>query len=94
MTNVIVYLKKNDAPILTKDEIVKFLVEQVVAMGFKIKLLTLDAGFYTIEVLQFISQFNYIIAVPAGDVKIYKEYDGEYTTNSKRKKKMSKLSSD
>ncbi|BFI74260.1 hypothetical protein YN1HA_19860 [Sulfurisphaera ohwakuensis] len=44
---------------MTKDEIVKFLIEQVVAMGFKIKLLTLDAGFYTVEVLRFISQFNY-----------------------------------
>jgi FOG: Transposase and inactivated derivatives len=72
---------------MTKDEIVKALVEQVVAMGFKIRLITLDAGFYTIYVLNFISQFKYTIAVPAGDVKVYKEFDGEYKTNSKRHKK-------
>jgi len=68
---------------MTKDEIVKALVEQVVAMGFKIRLITLDAGFYTVDVLNFISQFNYIIAVPVGDVKD-EEFDGDYMTNSKR----------
>ncbi|ACP44633.1 transposase IS4 family protein [Sulfolobus islandicus Y.G.57.14] len=69
---------------MTKEEIVKALVEQVVAMGFKIRLMTLDAGFYTVDVLNFISQFKYIIAVPAGDVKVFEEFDGDYTTNSKR----------
>uniref|UniRef100_UPI000B0C095A transposase n=1 Tax=Saccharolobus islandicus TaxID=43080 RepID=UPI000B0C095A len=69
---------------MTKDEIVKALVEQVMAMGFKIRLITLDAGFYTVDVLNFISQFKYIIAVPVGDVKVYEEFDGDYTTNSKR----------
>jgi len=69
---------------MTKDEIVKILVEQVVAMGFKVRLITLDAGFYTVDVLNFISQFKYIIAVPVGDVKVYEEFDGEYETNSKR----------
>jgi len=69
---------------MTKEEIVKALVEQVVAMGFKIRLITLDAGFYTVDVLNFISQFKYIVAVPAGDVKVYEEFDGDYTTNSKR----------
>ena len=54
------------------------------AMGFKIRLITLDAGFYTIDVLNFISQFKYIIAVPVGDVKVYEEFDGDYKTNSKR----------
>jgi putative transposase len=34
---------------MTKDEIVKILVEQVVAMGFKIRLITLDAGFYSVD---------------------------------------------
>ena len=72
---------------MTKDEIVKALVEQVTAMGFKIRLITLDAGFYTIDVLNFISQFNYIIAVPIGDVKVYEEFDGYYKTNSKRHRK-------
>jgi len=67
---------------MTKDEIVKNLVEQVVAMGFKIRLITLDAGFYTVDVLNFISQFNYIVAVPVGDVKD-EEFDGDYKTNSK-----------
>jgi len=69
---------------MTKDEIVKNLVEQVVAMGFKIRLITLDAGFYTVDVINFISQFNYIVAVPVGDVKVYEEFDGDYKTNSKR----------
>ena len=69
---------------MTKDEIVKILVEQVVAMGFKIRLITLDAGFYTVDVLNFISQFKYVIGVPVGDVKVYQEFDGEYETNSKR----------
>jgi len=69
---------------MTKDEIVKALVEQVVAMGFKVRLITLDAGFYTVDVLNFISQFKYIIAVPVGDVKVYEEFDGDYKTNSKR----------
>ena len=52
---------------MTKDEIVKVLVEQVMAMGFRIRLITLDAGFYTVDVLNFISQFKYIVAVPVGD---------------------------
>jgi len=69
---------------MTKEEIVKILVEQVMAMGFKVRLITLDAGFYTIDVLNFISQFKYIIAVPVGDVKVYEEFDGDYKTNSKR----------
>ena len=69
---------------MTKEEIVKALVEQVVAMGFKIRLITLDAGFYTVDVLNFISQFKYIIAVPVGDVKVFEEFDGDYKTNSKR----------
>ena len=51
---------------MTKEEIVKALVEQVVAMGFKIRLITLDAGFYAVDVLNFISQFKYIVAVPVG----------------------------
>jgi len=72
---------------MTKEEIVKVLVEQVVAMGFKIRLMTLDAGFYTIDVLNFVSQFKYIIGVPVGDVKVYQEFDGEYETNSKRHKR-------
>ncbi|WP_016729752.1 ISH3 family transposase [Saccharolobus islandicus] len=72
---------------MTKDEIVKVLIEQVVAMGFRIKLIALDAGFYTVEVIKFVSQFNYIIGVPVGDVKIYEEFDGEHVTNSKRRSK-------
>jgi hypothetical protein len=34
---------------MTKDEIVKILMKQVVAMGLKIRLITLDAGFYTVD---------------------------------------------
>jgi hypothetical protein len=55
---------------MTKDEIVKALVEQVVAMGFKIRLITLDAGFYTVDVLNFISQFKYIVAVLLGTLRM------------------------
>ncbi|QPG50007.1 DUF4322 domain-containing protein [Saccharolobus solfataricus] len=51
---------------MTKEEIVKALVEQVVAMGFKIRLMTLDAGFYTIDVLNFVSQFKYVIGGATG----------------------------
>jgi len=69
---------------MTKEEIVKALVEQVVAMGFKIRMITLEAGFYTVDELNFISQFNYIVAVPIGDVKVFEEFDGDYKTNSKR----------
>jgi IS4 transposase len=65
---------------MTKDEIVKALVEQVVEIGFKIRLITFDAGFYIVDVLNFISQFNYIIAVPVGDVKD-EEFNGDYKTN-------------
>ena len=62
-------------------------MEQVVAMGFKIRMITLDADFYTVDVLNFISQFNYIVAVPVGDVKVFEEFDGDYETNSKRHRK-------
>jgi len=72
---------------MTKEEIVRALVEQVVVMGFKIRLITLDAGFYTVDVINFISHFNYIVAVPVGDVKVYEEFDGDYMTNSKRHRK-------
>ena len=69
---------------MTKEEIVKALVEQVVAMGFKIRLITLDAGFYTVYVVNFISQFKYIVGVSVEDVKVYEVFDGDYKTNSKR----------
>ena len=38
---------------MTKDEVVKALVERVVAMGFKVRLMTLDAGFYTQQLWDF-----------------------------------------
>jgi hypothetical protein len=56
-------------------------------MGFKIRFITLDAGFYTVDMLNFTSQFNYIVAVPIGDVKVFGEFDGDYKTNSKRHRK-------
>ena len=62
-------------------------------MGFKIRLITLDAGFYTVDVINFISQFKYIIAVPVGDVKVYEEFDGDYKTNSKRHRRFFTISS-
>ena len=36
--------------------------------------------------LNFISQFKYVIGVPVGDVKD-EEFDGDYKTNSKRHKR-------
>ena len=45
---------------MTEDEVVKALVERVVAIGFKVRLMTLDAGFYTVDVLNFVSQFKYV----------------------------------
>ncbi|BCS93219.1 MAG: ISH3 family transposase ISSto14 [Metallosphaera javensis (ex Sakai et al. 2022)] len=69
---------------MSKDEVVKILVEQVLSLGFKIGIIALDAGFYTVEVIKFLSQFRYIVGVPVGDVKVYEEYDGPYTTASKR----------
>ncbi len=69
---------------MTEDEVVKALVERVVAMGFKVRLMTLDAGLYAIDVLNFVSQFKYVNGVPVGDVKVYQEFDGEHETNSKR----------
>ncbi|WP_338600695.1 hypothetical protein V6M85_12460 [Sulfolobus tengchongensis] len=69
---------------MRKDEIVKTLVKQVTSLGFKIGIIALDAGFYSVEVIRFLSQFKYIISVPVGDVKIYDEYDGTYTTRSGR----------
>jgi IS4 transposase len=36
------------------------------------------------SLFQHLTRFKYIITVPAGDVKVYEEFDGDYTTNSKR----------
>ena len=46
--------------------------------------MVLDAGFYSAEVLRYISQFNYVLAVQVGDVKVYREYHEEYTTKSEQ----------
>ncbi len=53
-------------------------------MGLKIRLITLDAGFYTVDVINSISQFKYIIAVPVGYVKVFEEFDGDYKTNVRK----------
>jgi putative transposase len=71
---------------VSKVEIVRSLVGQVLSLGVRVKLLAMDAGFYTVEVLRYISQFNYVLAVPVGDVRVYGEYDGEYKTESERHK--------
>jgi putative transposase len=79
---------------MSKDEIVKALVEQVVSMGFKIRLITLDAGFYTVDVLNFISQFKYIIAVPAGVLRCIRSLTGITRLIVRGTRRTSRLSSD
>ncbi|ACP46971.1 partial transposase in ISC1225 [Sulfolobus islandicus Y.G.57.14] len=39
---------------------------------------------YFLTQLYPVAPFKYIIAVPVGDVKVFEEFDGDYTTNSKR----------
>jgi putative transposase len=43
---------------MTKGEIVKALVEQVESMGSNTNLITLDAGFHTVDVIKFVLRFK------------------------------------
>ncbi|QIW22856.1 DUF4322 domain-containing protein [Sulfolobus sp. S-194] len=70
---------------MSKADIVKTLIEQVLALGVKISLVTLDAGFYSVDVLKYLSQFKFVVAVPVGDVKVHHDFDGIYRTRSKGK---------
>ncbi|QIW24219.1 hypothetical protein EWF20_08720 [Sulfolobus sp. S-194] len=47
-------------------------------------LVTLDAGFYSVDVLKYLSQFKFVVVVPR-DVKVHHDFDGIYRTRSKGK---------
>jgi len=64
--------------------IVRSLIEQVLSLGFRIRTVALDSGFYSVGVVRYISRFKFILAVPVGDVGIHGEFDGRYRTRSKR----------
>ncbi|BCU68715.1 hypothetical protein [Stygiolobus caldivivus] len=51
---------------MTKLQIVQDLVGQVLALGLEIDLIVLDAGFYSVDVLNYLKNFDYIMSVPAG----------------------------
>ncbi|WP_225905725.1 hypothetical protein [Stygiolobus caldivivus] len=42
------------------------MVGQVLALGLEIDLIVLDAGFYSVDVLNYLKNFDYIMSVPAG----------------------------
>jgi len=56
------------------------------ALGLEIELVVLDAGFYSVDVINYLSRFNYIIAVPVEKVGKHRNFDGEYTVKSSGKK--------
>ena len=70
---------------VTKLQIVQDLVGQVLALGLEIDLIVLDAGFYSVDVLNYLENFDYIMSVPARKVRVKHKYDGEYTAKSKGK---------
>ncbi|MEM0373268.1 MAG: hypothetical protein QXO96_01785 [Sulfolobales archaeon] len=76
---------------MTKLQIVQDLVAQVLALGLEIDLIVLDAGFYSVDVLNYLKDFKYIMSVPAGKVRVRRKYDGEYTAKSKGKGATSRL---
>ncbi|WP_338598629.1 DUF4322 domain-containing protein [Sulfolobus tengchongensis] len=75
-TLMLAFLPYTDLP---KEDIVKTLVEQVISLGFRIRIIALDAGFYSNEVIDFVSQFKFIISVSRASIR--KKYDGDYETN-------------
>jgi len=64
---------------------VRSLIEQVLSLGFRIRTVALDSGFYSVGAARCISRFKFISAVPVGDVKagIHGEFDGRHGTRSK-----------
>ena len=62
---------------------VRSLIERVPSLGFRIRTVALDSGFYSVGAARYISRFKFILAVPVGDVGIRGEFDGRYRTRSK-----------
>jgi len=69
---------------MSKVGIVRSLIEQVLSLGFRIRTVALDSGFYSVGVVRYISRFKFILAVPVGEVGIRGEFDGRYRTRSRR----------
>ena len=68
---------------MTRLKIVESLIQQILALGLEIELITLDAGFYSVDVINYLSRFNFIIGVPVGKVGIHRNFDGDYTVDPK-----------
>jgi hypothetical protein len=71
---------------MTRLEIVESLIGQISALGLEIELVVIDTGSYSVEVINYLSRFNFIIAVPVEKVGIYRSFDGERTLKSNGKK--------
>ncbi|BFI74445.1 DUF4322 domain-containing protein [Sulfurisphaera ohwakuensis] len=71
---------------MTRVEVVKNLIEQILELGLEIELVVLDAGFYSVDVINYLSRFNYIIGVPVEKVGKHRNFDGEYAVKSSGKK--------
>jgi len=64
-------------------QVVGSLMDQVPSLGVKVRLAALDAGFYSVDFLNYISRFKFVMAVPIGDVRIRREYDGQHQERGK-----------
>jgi hypothetical protein len=76
---------------MTRLEIVESLIGQISALGLEVELVVIDAGSYSVEVINYLSRFNLIIAVPVEKVGIHRNFDGKYTLKSNGKKTTFKL---
>lgn len=70
---------------MTRLEIVESLIGQISALGLEVELVVIDAGSYSVEVINYLSRFNFIIAVPVEKVGIQRNFD-EHTLKSNGKK--------
>jgi len=71
---------------MTRLEVVESLIGQISALGLEVELVVIDAGSYSVEVINYLSRFNFIIAVPVEKVGIHRNFDGEHTLKSNGKK--------
>ena len=71
---------------MTRLEIVENLIQQILALGLEIELVALDAGFYSVDVINYLSRFNFIIGVQVEKVGIHRNFNGDYTAKSNGKK--------
>ncbi|MBB5255054.1 hypothetical protein [Sulfurisphaera ohwakuensis] len=58
---------------MSRLEIVEKLIEQILALGLEIEPAVLDVGFYSVDVINYLSRFNFIIAVPVENITILTE---------------------